>query len=133
MGPHRVLICYDLEFPEWFGALARAGVEVICAPTNWPDPGRPAGERPLETATVLVNSAINRTYTVAVDRVGRERDTPWVGGSVIAGPDGYPLATADFTDSEQLLIADIDPTTARDKRVGSANDRFADRRPELYG
>ncbi|NNG37688.1 carbon-nitrogen hydrolase [Flexivirga sp. ID2601S] len=124
-------VCYDLEFPEWV-RLAATDVDVLCVPTNWPASARPPGERPIETANALVAGALNRVFVVAADRVGTERGVPWVGGSVIGGPDGYSLAIARPGDTEQLLVATVDLAQARDKRVGDRNDRVADRRGELY-
>ena len=131
-GRLALLICYDLEFPEWVRRAALSGAELVCAPTNWPDEGRPEGERPVEMVTVLAAAAANRIFIAACDRVGAERGTQWVGGSVLAGPDGYPLATADLTQREQHLLARCDLLQARDKTVGAYNDRFADRRIDLY-
>lgn len=127
-----VVICYDLEFPEWIRLAALSGADLLCAPTNWPDEGRPDGERPFEMVTVLAAAATNRIFIAACDRVGTERGTRWVGGSILAGPDGYPLATADLTDRPQHLLARCDLAQARDKTVGAYNDRFADRRVDLY-
>jgi 5-aminopentanamidase len=128
-----VLVCYDLEFPEWVRRTALAGADLVCAPANWPDAGRPEGERPLDMVNVLAAAAANRIFIAACDRVGVERGTSWVAGSVLAGPDGYPLATADLTQREQRLLASCDLRQARDKSVGAHNDRFADRRTDLYG
>ncbi len=36
-----MLICYDLEFPEWVRLPALAGADLLCAPVNWPDGPRP--------------------------------------------------------------------------------------------
>lgn len=41
-----MLICYDLEFPEWVRLPALAGADLLCAPVNWPDGPRPLTERP---------------------------------------------------------------------------------------
>jgi 5-aminopentanamidase len=128
-----VLVCYDLEFPEWVRRTALAGADLVCAPTNWPDEGRPEGERPLDMVNVLAAAAANRIFIAACDRVGAERGTSWVAGSVLAGPDGYPLATADLTQREQRILASCDLAQARTKSVGVYNDRFADRRTDLYG
>jgi len=128
-----VLVCYDLEFPEWVRRTALAGADLVCAPVNWPDEGRPEGERPLDVVNVLAAAAANRIFIAACDRVGAERGTRWVAGSVLAGPDGYPLAAADLTAREQRLLASCDLRQARDKSVGAHNDRFADRRTDLYG
>lgn len=127
-----VLVCYDLEFPEWVRQTAVAGADLVCAPTNWPDHGRPSGERPIDVINVLAAAATNRIFIAACDRVGEERGTRWVGGSVIAGPDGYPLALADLTDTEQRLLTRCDLAQARDKTIGGTNDRFKDRRVDLY-
>lgn len=127
-----LMVCYDLEFPEWVRQCALAGAELICAPTNWPDEGRPEGERPIETVNVLAAASANRVFIAAADRCGVERGTRWVSGSVIAGHDGYPLALADLSDSEQMLVATCEPARARDKALGPFNDRFGDRRPHLY-
>lgn len=128
-----VLVCYDLEFPEWVRRSALAGADLICAPSNWPDAARPPGERPIDIVGVLAAAATNRMFIAVADRVGEERGTRWVGGSVVAGPEGHPVAMADLTDTEQRLLARCDLATARDKSVGALNDRFADRRVDLYG
>jgi 5-aminopentanamidase len=128
-----VLVCYDLEFPEWVRRTALAGADLVCAPSNWPDAARPEGERPLDMVNVLAAAAANRIFIAACDRVGAERGTRWVAGSVLAGPDGYPLATADLSQREQRLLGRCDLRQARDKSVGAHNDRFADRRTDLYG
>lgn len=127
-----LLVCYDLEFPEWVRRPAVAGAEVIAAPTNWPTEPRPDGERPMEVVRVQAGAAVNRVYVVAADRCGRERGVDWVGGSVIVGPDGYPMAGPVAADCPELLVADLDLLAARSKVVGTRNDVFADRRPDLY-
>jgi predicted amidohydrolase len=56
----------------------------------------------------------------------------WTGGSIIAGPDGYPLAGPAGPDDPELLLADCDLRQARNKATSPRNDAHADRRPELY-
>lgn len=133
LGRVGVMVCYDLEFPEWLRLATLAGAEIVCAPTNWPAEPRPTGERPIEVVRLQASASVNRVYLAAADRVGRERGVDWVGGSAIVGPDGYPLAVADRTRGEQLLLATCRLSEARDKRVSPRNDVLADRRPELYG
>lgn len=127
-----VMVCYDVEFPEWVRLAALGGAELLCAPVNWPYYPRPSGERPAEVVRVQANAAVNRMFVAACDRVGPERGADWVGGSVIADPDGFPLA-GPHPGEERLLLARCDLAEARDKRIGTYNDVFADRRPELYG
>ena len=66
------------------------------------------------------------------DRCRAERGVSWVGGTVIVGPDGYPLAGPVTADAAEVLVASCDLTRARDKKVSTHNDVLADRRPLLY-
>ncbi|RFU86666.1 carbon-nitrogen hydrolase [Streptomyces triticagri] len=132
VGRIGVMVCYDLEFPEWVRLAALAGTELLCAPVNWPRFPRPDGERPGEVVRVQADAAVNRLYVAACDRAGEERGTAWTGGSVIVDPDGFPLAGHRPTEGPTLLLAECDPARARDKRLGDHNDVFGDRRPELY-
>jgi predicted amidohydrolase len=129
-----LMICYDLEFPEWTRLVALAGAQVLAAPTNWPAAlPRPPGERAVEVVRVQASASVNRLFVVAADRCGPERGVEWVGGSVIANPDGYPSAGPPATPTPALLLADLDLTQADDKATGPRNDVFTDRRPHLYG
>jgi predicted amidohydrolase len=131
-GRVSVMVCYDLEFPEWVRQAALAGADLIAAPVNWPLAPRPAAERPSEVVKVQAGAAVNGVFIVVADRCGTERGVAWAGGSLIAGPDGYPLAGPVLADEPALLAADCDLARARDKRINSRNDLFADRRPGLY-
>ena len=128
-----VMICYDLEFPEWVRLPALAGAQLLCAPTNWPRFARPDGERPMEVVRVQAAAAVNRMFIAACDRVGHERGVDWVGGSVIVDPDGWPLAGPMPGDQERTLMAACDLGVATDKRISERNDVLEDRRPQLYG
>lgn len=128
-----MVVCYDLEFPEWTRRVALERADVICAPTNWPAEARPPGERPIELVRVQAAASVNRVFVAVADRVGRERGVEWVGGSAVVAPDGYPLALVRDPGREQLLLARCDLALARDKRTGASNDVFGDRRPHLYG
>ena len=129
-----VMICYDLEFPEWVRLAALAGAQLLCVPANWPVmPGPvPAGERPMEVVRAQAAAAVNRMFVAVCDRVGHERGVDWVGGSVVCDPDGWPLAGPAPADSESMPIADCDLAAAVSKAVSSHNDVLADRRPQLY-
>jgi len=127
-----VMICYDLEFPEWVRRAALAGADLIAAPVNWPAAPHPPAERPSEVVKVQAGAAVNGVFIVVADRCATERGVAWVGGSLIAGPDGYPLAGPVTADRPALLTAECDLPRARDKRINSRNDLFTDRRPNLY-
>ena len=131
-GRVSVMICYDLEFPEWVRRAALAGADLIAAPVNWPLAPRPPAERPSEVVKVQAGAAVNGVFIAVADRCGTERGVAWVGGSLIAGPDGYPLAGPVTADQPAILSADCDLLRARDKRINARNDLLADRRPELY-
>ncbi|AVH61469.1 MULTISPECIES: nitrilase family protein [Streptomyces] len=132
VGRIGVLVCYDLEFPEWVRTVALRGADLLCAPVNWPLFPRPEGERPAEVVRVQANAAVNRMFVAACDRTGVERGVSWTGGSVIADPDGHPAAGPLPTYEEGMVIAKCKLGDARDKRLSARNDVFADRRPDLY-
>jgi 5-aminopentanamidase len=131
-GRIATMVCYDLEFPEWVRLTAHAGAELLCVPTNWPSFPRPASERPGEVVRAQAVAATNRMFVAACDRVGPERGVDWVGGSVIVGCDGFPLAGPARAGDTVTLAAALELEDARDKRLTEYNDVFADRRPELY-
>lgn len=125
-------ICYDGSFPEAARVMALAGADLIVLPTNWP-PGSEC------TADFVINARAleNNVYYLAVNRVGTERGFRFIGQSKICDPSGRVLALAAH-EEEELLYAQIDPQRARRKhlvRVPGKHeiDRFADRRPEMYG
>lgn len=127
-----VLICYDLEFPEWVRVPALAGAQLLCVPANWPRFPRPGGQRPMEVVRTQAAASVNRMFVAVCDRVGAERGVDWVGGSVIVDADGWPLAGPTPGDAESLLRADCRLAEAEDKAVSDRNDVFADRRTDLY-
>ena len=129
-----LMICYDLEFPEWVRLAALEGADLIAAPVNWPAPDVtvPAGERPAEVMKVQASASVNGVFIAVADRCADERAVSWIGGSVIVSPEGFPLAGPVIADRPAVLAAACDLTLARDKRISAANDVLADRRPELY-
>ncbi len=127
-----ILICYDAGFPEAPRALALDGADVVVLPTNWP----PGAEQLAEYA-VNTRAMENSIYFVAANRVGTERGFRFIGQSRICDPVGRTISSADHTD-ECVLRAEINPSEARSKRFTRVPgkhmiDRFADRRPEMYG
>jgi 5-aminopentanamidase len=129
-----LMICYDLEFPEWVRLTALHGADLIAVPVNWTASGSPApaGERSGEVVAAQAAAASNGIFVAVADRCGPERGTDWLGGSVIVRRGGYPAAGPVCEDRPVVLTATIDLRLARDKRISERNDLFADRRPELY-
>jgi 5-aminopentanamidase len=131
-GRVAVMICYDLEFPEWVRLPALAGADLVAAPVNWPAAACPAGERPAEVIKAQAAAATNGVFVAVADRCQAERGVSWISGSLIADPDGYPLAGPVLEDRPAVLTAECDLPRARDKRLAGDNDLLADRRPALY-
>jgi predicted amidohydrolase len=126
-----VMVCYDVEFPEWVRAAALAGADLLCAPVNWPLLPRPDGERPTEMVRVLAGAGMNRLPIAVCDRAGVERGQDWIGGSMITDADGYPMALAEFG-TPGRITADVDLAQSRVKKFNEHNDVHGDRRTELY-
>lgn len=132
IGRVAVMICYDLEFPEWGRLAALDGADLVAAPVNWPAYSWPAGERPAEVVKAQAAAATNGVFVAVADRCRTERGVSWISGSLIAGPDGYLLAGPVLADRPTILAAACDLPRARDKSLSGDNDLLADRRPELY-
>lgn len=134
LGRIGVLICFDIWFPEAARTLALAGADVLCLPTNWvPTPGDAEGDRAM--ATVLCQSAahVNGIPVIAADRIGIEREQPFIGQSVIASHSGVMVAGPAGYDTEETLYYNHDPQAARAKRAWNAyNDPIENRRPDTY-
>jgi predicted amidohydrolase len=126
-----VLVCFDLEFPEFPRTLALAGADLIAVPTNWPLGPRPAGERPAEVQIGMAAARTSRVFVACADRTGTERGQEWTGGTSIIDSDGWVVDAAGAGVGQ--ACADLDLTRARDKKYTPLADVFADRRPDLYG
>jgi predicted amidohydrolase len=127
-----LLVCYDAVFPEPPRVQALLGADLVAIPTNWA-----TGTEPIADHLTPTRAVENVVYCAAANRVGEERGFRYVGRSAIADPFGRVLARAS-ADAEELILAEVVPARARAKRIvrvpGEAEiDRFADRRPALYG
>lgn len=125
-----ILICYDQRFPEATRKLVLDGAELIVIPTNWPVGAEVSAEH-----ITIARAAENRVFVASCNRVGTESGFTFIGRSKIISPDGQVLAAAG--DSDELLIASLDLSIARDKRrVVIPNEYETDviggRRPEIY-
>jgi predicted amidohydrolase len=136
-----VMICYDLEFPEWVRLAAEAGAEVVVVPANWPLRSGGDPRRPFEVVKAQAAAVTCRVNIAVADRCGVEDGVDWYGGSLICDVDGTlvagPACAAGDTPhgrpaSPVVLRAEINLAAARDKRLGPFNDAMGDRRPDLY-
>lgn len=116
-------ICYDMGFPETARCLAVNGAELLIAPY--------ATSRVNMFQELLRTRAFeNGCFLAAANKVGREGDWTFGGGSLIVGPTGAVLQSADTT-SETMIIAAIDRVQVKEARIAYPVRR--DRRPDLYG
>lgn len=125
-------ICYDGSFPEPSRIMALEGADLIALPTNWP----PGADTFAKYAT-NTRAMENNVYYIAVNRVGTERGFRFIGYSKIIDTDGNPIDEA-LHERETILYGEIELERARKKRLVRVPgkhqiDRFADRRPEMYG
>ena len=95
------LVCYDLRFPEVFRTAAVRGAEVFTVIANWPRARQHHWEILLKARAVE-----NQAYVIGVNRVGRDPNLKYEGGSLIVDPRGRVLA--DGTTCEGVIRAEID-------------------------
>jgi predicted amidohydrolase len=124
-------ICYDGAFPEVGRVLTLLGAELLVLPTNWPTHSECQAEH-----MIITRAVENVVNAMAVNRVGLERGFRFIGRSSIVATTGQVLASAS-PGREEILIAEIDPAKARQKRLVRVPgkhelDRIADRRPRFY-
>ena len=123
-----IMICYDWFFPEAMRSLSLLGADVVAHPANLVLPHCPDA--------MLTRCLENRVYSVTANRTGSEerkegQPLTFIGKSEIVSPRGNILVRAS-ADEEGLLVADIDPKTARNKALNPLNDIIKDRRPDIY-
>jgi predicted amidohydrolase len=116
------MICFDWFFPESARTLALKGAQVIAHSANLVLPWGPEGMK--------IRSLENRVFTATSNRVGAERGLRYIGQSQVVAPNGALLAR--MGEDERAFVVEVDPWTAKDKKVHPANDLFADRRPSFY-
>ena len=125
-------ICYDCNFPENARVMALMGADILVLPTNWPQ-----GRGKVPKYVVNTRAYENKVHFVAVDRVGHERGTSFIGTSKIVDAMGDTVVQAS-TDKEETIYAEVNLADARQKKLifkpGEFEMNFiADRRPEMYG
>ncbi len=133
-GRMAVAICYDGWFPETYRLAALQGADILCVPTNWvPMPDQPANMPMMANILAMGGAHSNSMYIAAADRVGTERDQPFLGSSLIVSHTGFPLAGPASAADEEIIYAEVNLSDARRKRVlNSFNQPLRDRRIDLY-
>ncbi len=124
-----VMICFDWWFPESARVLSLMGADIICHPANLVLPNC--------QQAMVTRSLENGVFIATANRIGMEArggKAPLVftGASQILDHRGNVMIQLK-KDRPEVSIVDIDVKKARDKSITTLNDRFKDRRPELYG
>jgi N-carbamoylputrescine amidase len=124
-------ICYDEWFPEVARILGMKGAEIIFYPSAiGSEPDRPEYSSQAAWETVIKSHGIaNGLFIAALNRVGREDDMTFYGGSFISNPFGNVLARGD-NQSDQVVAAELDLHQIREFR--DLFHFYRDRRPETY-
>ncbi len=119
-----MLICYDVEFPEAVRAAATRGAELLLVPT-----ALSAGFENVPQVLIRARALESQLNVAYANHSGHEDVYNFLGGSVVAGPDGSLLAAAG--ESATLLFAEVGT-----EAVKAARDEvpyLRERRPDLYG
>lgn len=127
-----VLICYDQWFPEAARTLALMGVDIIFYPTAIATvDGLSEKEGSWQEAWENVqrgHAIANNIIVAAVNRVGKEGDSNFWGGSFICDAFGKTLARA--SNKEEIIVQSVDLEHSSYVREGWRF--FYNRRPETY-
>lgn len=118
------LICYDAEFAETVRHVAVAGAELVLVPTAL---GAQWGW--VAHSMMPTRAYENGVYLAYANSAGNERGMAFLGGSVIAAPDGVEAARAEY--GPTVLYADLDKNrvSAAQARLPYLEDRAALRLP----
>ncbi len=124
-------ICWDEWFPEVARILGIKGAQIIFYPSAiGSEPDRPEYSSQAAWETVVKSHGIvNGLFVAALNRVGREDDMRFYGGSFISNPFGDVLARGD-NQSDQVVAAELDLNQIREFR--DLFHFYRDRRPETY-
>ncbi|MDS2172753.1 carbon-nitrogen hydrolase family protein [Nesterenkonia sp. CL21] len=117
-------ICYDIEFPETARRLALAGADLVVVPT-----ANMVGFEAVSRLLVPARALENQLYVAYANYTGEDPEFQYNGLSLIAGPDGAPVAAAGAR--EELVIGRI----SAQRLVASrrANPYLEDRRDDVLG
>ncbi|MFI2565484.1 carbon-nitrogen hydrolase family protein [Paenarthrobacter sp. NPDC018779] len=118
-----MLICYDVEFPEAVRAAASRGAELLLVPT-----ALSAGFDNVPQVLIRARALESQLNVAYANHCGHEDIYNFLGGSVVAGPDGSLLASAG--DGPALLFAEVGTDTVKAARAEVPY--LKERRPDLY-
>ncbi|MCB8877978.1 carbon-nitrogen hydrolase family protein [Acidisoma silvae] len=119
-----MLVCYDVEFPEWARALALTGAQLFIVPTALP---KVITNDRVSRLMIPARALENHVMVIYAGLCGSENGLDYQGGSCIVGSDGADLARAGK--GEALLTADIG---SKVPGAEHGDPYLHDRRPALY-
>ena len=130
-----VLICWDQWYPEAARITSLMGAEILFYPTaiGWdttePDPNQNVEQYNAWQTIQRSHAIANGVHVVAVNRVGREADQLFWGGSFISNPFGSLLYLAPH-DQELVHVQPVD--LALSEKYRTTWPYFRDRRIDSY-
>ncbi|NMD58371.1 MULTISPECIES: nitrilase-related carbon-nitrogen hydrolase [Tsukamurella] len=132
VGKVGVYICYDRHFPEGWRELGLGGAELVFNPSAT----KPGLSNRLWELEQPAAAAANQYFVAANNRIGTETDefgdlaVTFYGTSYFVDPRGNLVGDAGSTDTEEIVIRDLDLGLVRAVR----NDWqfYRDRRPDSY-
>jgi predicted amidohydrolase len=102
-------VCYDLRFPELFRTGLSRGAQAFAIGANWPE------SRAHHWRALLIARAIeNQAFVFGINRVGRDPNLAYAGGSIAVGPRGEILG--ELVNEEAPLSVEVDPRDVRSWR-----------------
>jgi len=133
VGKIGVYICYDRHFPEGWRILGLNGAEIVFNPSAT-KPGLSNRLWELEQPAAAV---ANQYFIGANNRIGTEtaefgdEAVTFYGSSYFVDPRGNYVGAIASTDTEEIVIRDLDLSAIRETRTSW--QFYRDRRPDSYG
>lgn len=136
IGRIGLMICWDVWFPEVPRLLSLQGADIICSLNNWvwtPPPLFDEAGKCMASYLTMTAAHVNNVFIAAANRIGEELGERYLGCSLIAGTNGWPIGEVAPADEQAILYADVDLSTARSAPIwNNLNDLCRDRRVDVY-